>query len=748
MAGRPDARAKARGRARYTQDLYPRRVLHGAVVRSPHAAARLLAVDLGPARVAEGVVAVLGPDDVPDRRFGIVERDERVLARDVVRYVGEPVALVAAETPEAAQRAAALVDVRYEPLPAATTLDAALAAGAPAVRDGTSNVMEPSVAARGDTDAAFAAAAHVVSTTVRSHRAHQGYIELRSALAEVDRDGRLVVHITSQAPFQVRQALAQVFDLPMTRVVVRVPAFGGGFGGKLHNGMALYATALCLATGRPVQVVSSRAEEMQASNPREGSIVTIESALDDDGLLLGRRVRGYFDSGALTYDTPFITSMGAMQSCGPYSIPAVDARIHAVATNVHPTGSFRAPSAPQMCFANEVHMDDIAEQLGLDRVELRRRNIMRPGALGPTGQTVENPAMATCLDEVVATLDEWRAEAMPPEDGRRRGFGLACAWWFTSPGLSAANVRMNEDGSVTVYSGATEIGTGAVVSGLPQLVADELGLEPDAVSLVTADTEAAPADLGSEGSRTLYGAGSAVLRATVQVREILAEAVADELEASKEDVVFSGGRVHVAGSPGRALPIAEAVEAATRRGGPPVGSGRFEAPPVSIMDGCAGNMRISSFNEPTFHCHGVEVEIDPELGAVRVVRYVAAHDTGPWIATGGVRGQIEGGIVQGIGYALYEEMLIGDDGRTRNADLVDYRLPTIADVPDEICIIPVEGFPGTNGPRGAKGIGEAPIILPAAAIGSAIRDAVGARITDLPLRPDRVVAGIPERAPS
>jgi CO/xanthine dehydrogenase Mo-binding subunit len=221
--------------------------------------------------------------------------------------------------------------------------------------------------------------------------------------------------------------------------------------------------------------------------------------------------------------------------------------------------------------------------------------------------------------------------------------------------------------------------------------------------------------------------------------------VADELEASPDDIVFAAGTAHVVGSPDRALPLRQAIAAATARDGPVVGSGRFEAPAVAIADGCASNMRISAFNEPTFHCHGVEVEIDPEIGLVRPVRYVAVHDTGPCVSPAGVKGQIEGGVVQGLGYALFEEVLIDASGETRNADLVDYRLPTVADVPDELVVVPVQDFPGSHGPRGAKGIGEAPVILPAAAVGSAIRDALGVRITELPCRADRVAAAVESR---
>lgn len=744
---RSDAEGKASGRARYTQDFYRPGMLHGIVVRSTVASAAIEGVDLTRAREVDGAV-VLGSDDVPGTPFGDVEPDEPLLATGRVRYVGEPVALVGARTREEAETAAALVTVDYAPRPAATTLDEALAAGAPSVHDGEANVGDGSSVARGDTASIFSEADHVVTTTVRTHRVHQGYIEPRVSLAELDPDGRLVVTTCSQAPFQVREALARVFGLPLNEVIVRVPAFGGGFGGKLHAGMALYAGALCLESGSPVQVVSSRAEEMQAGNPRENSRVMLESALSSDGRILARRVQGYFDSGAYTYDTPYITSMGAMQAAGAYAIEAVEGSVRPVRTNTQPTGSFRAPSGPQMCFANEAHMDEIADRLGIDRIDLRRRNLMGPGDRGPTGQQIARSSLATCLDEGEALIDVWKAEKTSSAESESLawGYGLACHWWFTAPGASSASVRVEEDGTATVSCGATEIGTGAVVSALGKLVAAELGLAADRVRLITGNTESTPPDYGSEGSRTMYGAGNAVVRAACVCKDILLDCATREFEADAEDLVFRDGLVGVVGSPDSFRPLGELVALASAAGGQVVGSGRFQAPEVPYEAGCATGMLIPTFNEPTFHCHAAQVAIDRALGTVRVVRYAAVHDTGTIVNWAGVKGQIEGGVVQGLGYALHEEMLLDGDGRVRNADLVDYRLPTIADIPDRLDTIPVQDFPSESGPRGAKGIGEAPVILPAATIASAVRDATNSPVFELPITPERVVAALRDGA--
>jgi CO/xanthine dehydrogenase Mo-binding subunit len=740
-AARLDAFAKATGAARYTEDFLPRRMLHGVVVRSTQAAARILSVDTSEALRVDGVACVLGPADVPATRFGDVVHDEPVLAQGSVHYVGEPVALVAAESLAAARAAAARVVVHYEPRPAAVSLEGALAPDAPQVHEGRSNLGEPAVVRRGDVEATFAAADHVVETTVRAQRCHQGYIELRSALAELDADGRLIVTMPSQIPFAVRKTLSRVFDLPMTKVVVRVPAFGGGFGGKLHDGLAPYAAALTLATRRPVRVVSSREEELQASNPREGALITMRSAVTRDGRIIGRTSNAYLDSGAYAMDTPIIEALAALHCTGPYDIEAVEGVSQAVSTNTHPTGSFRAPTGPEMCFAYEVHMDDIAEQLGMDRIELRRVNRMRPGSSGPSGQVIQTTAMETVMDRVTEIMDAWRADAEPPPAGMRRGYGFGCTWYYTARGPSGAAVRVNEDGTVAVDTGATEIGTGAVVGGLRELVARDFGIRPEDVALQSGDTSAAPPDMGSEGSRTLYGAGLAALQASAEARDILADAVADELEARPEDLVFSGGRVHVVGNEVSGMTLAAAVAAASVRGGSVVGKGRYMPPPWDFDPEALRNLKVPVFHDPAFHCHAAEVLVDEELGDVTVERYAAVHDTGTVIYRDGVIGQIEGGIVQGLGYALYEDVMIDERGRTMNPSLVDYRLPTVADIPRELTIVTVEDFPSSRGPHGAKGVAEAPILLPAPVIASAVRDAVGARVTELPISAERIVIG-------
>ena len=742
---RPDARAKAGGRARYTQDIYPAGVVHGAVVPSPHASARIVRVDVAAARAIDDVAAVLVAADLPDTRYGIMSPDEPILARERVRYVGEPVALVAAHSAAAARAAAAAVAIDYEPADAVTDLTAAAQRGAPQVHAGRDNVIYPGGIERGDVAAAFARAELVVETRIVSHRAHQAYIEPRAALAELGDDGRLVVTTTSQAPFEVRTGICGLFRLAAADVRVRVPALGGGFGGKLHLGMAPFAVALCLATRMPVQVVCSRSAEMQSPAPRENSIVEIASAVGSDGRILGRRTRILLDSGAYAYDTPALAATAALQGCGPYDIETVSIEAASVYTNTVPTGSFRAPTGPQMAYANECHIEEIAARTGSTGVAVRRRNIVGDESLGPAGQRIDDPGMTACLERAATRMEEWRSSARrEPRPGVARGLGLACAWWNTFPGSSAAVVTMHEDASVTLHTGATEIGTGAVSTALGAIVADELAIDPARVRLVSADTEEGPYDFGSQGSRTMYAAGAAAAEAAGEIRDRLLADVAAKLEVDAADLELTGEGIGVRGVPTSRVPLAEAAAGALLGTGPLVASASFQPSPPEHDAGCVRALPFAAFNEPTYHCHLAEIEVDLATGLIRVTRYLAVHDVGPVLNPAGVRGQIEGGVVQGIGYAVFEEILTDDRGRTINDSLVDYRLPTIADIPDELEISLVSDHPGLDGPRGAKGIGEAPIILPAATIGSAVRDALGVQPLALPLSAARIRAAIAE----
>lgn len=739
---RRDAWDRVTGRAQYTEDLRLPGMLFAVLVPSPVASGLLRGIDAREALQVEGVVKVLTAADVTERRYGNYVKDQPILARERVTFVGEPVAVVAATSLSAARRAAHLVDVVIDEGAPVVDLRQALGNSADLVRGDRGNVLEDVRILRGDVDAAFDAAHVVVDTEIESHRVHQAYLEPRAVTARPVGSGLSLI-MSTQQPFGVRHQLAELFEIPTGSVEIEVPAVGGGFGGKLHLQFAPQAAAMALATGLPVQLVCSRDEDMVTGNPRENSIVRLSSAVDREGRILARRCEVVLDAGAYAMDTPILTSMATFYATGPYRIDAVDLRGRAVYTNTCPTGSFRGPSGPQMVYAVETHMEDIADQLGIRPAVLRRRNFISQGDRGPTGELISLAATTDeCMRVVEDRISKWRTQAPPPNDNRRRGYGLACAWWSTLGTPSAATVELHEDGTATLSSGGTEIGTGAISTALPALVAEELGLPIESVVLKSGSTREAPYESGSRGSRTMFATGNATLQAARDVANQVKAEAARLLDVGPADLVLHEGRVSVQGDPETGMTIAEVAASAHMHAGPVVATGRYRAELAPLEGSNLGTARFLRLGEPTFHCHGVEIALDDETGTIEVLNYVAVHDVGRVINPVGARGQVEGGVVQGIGYALTEQLKIDAQGRIINGNLHDYRIPTIADVPSTIETVFVETNQSLSGPMGAKGLGEPPVIIPAAAIGSAVRDLLGVQPYRLPLDADTITSAL------
>jgi CO/xanthine dehydrogenase Mo-binding subunit len=555
-------------------------------------------------------------------------------------------------------------------------------------------------------------------------------IEPHCALAEWS-GRRVTVWSSTQAPFPARSGIARTLKLPESDVRVIVPALGGGFGGKCDFHFEAHAAALARASGRPVRVLLDRREEFTAiDKTRHPITIELESGVAADGSLLARRARILLDAGAYVSDSLYATELALMLSVGPYRIPNVLAEARAVYTNRTPAGSVRAPGGPQTCWAVEQHMDVIAERLGLDPLELRRRNLVRAGDTGPTGQVFERPAALECLEHA-AELAEWGRE-LP--DGEALGIG--CGWWFSHASPSGAYVKLNGDGSGTVVTGAQENGSGAVM-GLVLLAADELGLRPDEVTILHQDTDAGAFDIGSQGSQTTINNGRAVLLAAREVRDQLLELASEELEIATADLELVEGAVRAKGAPARAVSIRE-LAAKAHGGELLLGRGSGTPPPLPEHDvsGCAGRGGYAAFGSPSFACHIAHVRVDRETGVAHVLRHVAVHDFGRVLNPVGAEGQVEGGVVHGLGIAL-SEGTVQRDGRQANAQLLDYKLQTAADAPP-ITVAFVESDPGEGTPFGAKGVGEPPVVPPAAAVANALARAAGARVRRLPMTPERV----------
>jgi CO/xanthine dehydrogenase Mo-binding subunit len=741
---RPDGIAKATGGARYTGDLAFPGLAHAKLLLAGRAHARILRLDVSRARALPGVLAVLTGADVPDRRYGSFDLvlDRTLFARDVVRFEGEVVAAVAAISPEAAAAALAAIEVEYEDLPPILDVEAALQPGSPLVHPEIAayahdpnlapagNQASRSTIVKGDAAGALAAAPIVVRERYVADMAHPVPIEPHTVTAEWAGD-RVTIWSSTQVPFYARSKVAETLEIPEHRVRVVVSHLGGGFGGKCDFHFESHVAALARATRRPVRLVLTRREEFVAPDKvTHAMVVDVETGVDVDGRLLARRARILLDCGAYASDTPTIGQVAAMMVAGPYRIPDVDVEAISVYTNRTPSGSVRAPSGPQACWAVEQHHDVVAARVGLDPVEFRRRNLVRDGDEGPTRQRHDGDGAIDTLERAVAAIT--RDELGPGE-----AIGIACGWWFSMPAASGAHVRIEADGSGRIVTGAQENGTGAVMA-LPILAAEILGMRPDDFAITYQDTDAGPYDGGSSGSQTTFNNGRAVVEAARDVRRQLLELAATALEASVDDVELRDGFAGVVGSPDRRVSIAEL--AATAGSGALLlgrGSGLPPEAPEHDASMCVGRLGFESFASPTYFCHAVRVRVDRATGVVRTVKVVAATDVGRVLNPTGATGQLTGGVVMALGNATLEGTRHGVDGRQRNPTLLDYKLLTSADAP-EIEAIFVE-YPAANGgPNGSKGVGEPPIVATAGAVGNAIAAATGVRVRRLPMTPERV----------
>ena len=742
---RPDGEAKATGQARYTGDLSFPGLAHARLLLAGRAHARIVRLDTARARALPGVLAVLTQDDVPDRRYGSFDLvlDRTLFARDVVRFEGEVVAAVAALTPEQAAAAVAAIDVEYEDLPPILDVEAALEPGSDLVHPAVAsyghdpnlapagNVAGRSTIVKGDATAALARSPIVVRERYVADMAHPVPIEPHSVTADWSGE-RVTIYSSTQVPFFARGKTAEVLEIAEHRVRVVVTHLGGGFGGKCDFHFEGHVAALARAARRPVRLVLSRREEFIAPDKvTHAMVVDLETGLAEDGTILARKARVLLDCGAYASDTPVLGQVASMMIAGPYRIPDIDIEALSVYTNRTPSGSVRAPTGPQACWAVEQHHDVVAAKVGLDPVEFRWRNLVHDGDEGPTRQRHEGDG---AIDTLKAAVE--RIQAGEPL-GADEAVGVASGWWFSAPGPSGAFVRLESDGSGRIVTGAQENGTGAVMA-LPILAAEELGMQPEDFALTYQDTDTGPFDGGSSGSQTTFNNGRAVVEAAREVRRQLLDLASVALEASVADLELRDGHAGVVGSPDRRISIAD-LAATAHEGALLLGRGSGMPPesPEHDASACVGRLGFESFASPTFFCHAVRIRLDPATGIVRALKVVAATDVGRVLNRTGAIGQMTGGVVMALGNATLEGTVYGADGRQRNASLLDYKLLTTADAPD-IEVVFVEHPASNGGPRGSKGVGEPPIVPTAAAVANAIASLTGVRVRRLPMTAERV----------
>jgi CO/xanthine dehydrogenase Mo-binding subunit len=734
---RVDARDKLAGKAEFTGDLRPPFMLFGAVLRSPFAHAVIESIDASEAEQLEGVVAVLTAKDLEDidAYYGHALKDRPILAIDKVRFVGEPVAVVAATTWSIAEEALSYIDVRYQELEVAASLDAALAPDSPLIHEGpqrpgfahglgtlpdrVGNVCYQYGFARGDLDEVFDSAAEVVEGEYVFPAVYQYSMETHTTIAHY-KGNEITLWSSCQHPFLVRQEVSELFGVSLDNVQVIVPFLGGGFGSKSYTKMEPIAVAISRKAGRPVRILN-RVDESMVTTRRHNMKCRMRTAAAADGQLLAREVDMWFDTGAYADNGPRVTATAGDAGPGPYRWSAVAVRAKCVYTNTGPAGSYRAFGATHVQWIGESQIDELARRLGIDRVEIRRKNLLLRGEEVRPGAKPMDADLIGDLDKAAAALD-WGS---PRPKGRGVGVSVGLLAAGAHP-VSTATVRLGPDGGVSVLVGTTEVGQGARTV-MAQIAAEVLTIPSSRVVVQGADTKYTPYDRSTGASRSTTVAGKAVEEAALDVLDALLETASLTLGVTREELVVADGAISRGD---QTLTFEELVQ---RRfgysGGELIGHGRIQ--PL----GGSG-----SFAEgPVFWeicIAGAEVEVDFETGVVTVLRTSSVADVGRAINPQLVERQDEGGTLQGIGNALFEEMRYNDDGLLLNDTLLDYRIPSFEDLPAVMSCAIVENEDGP-GPFGAKGCGEGVLAAIPAAIVNALADA-GVTMNELPLTPERV----------
>jgi len=738
-----DAQAKARGEARYAADIRLPGMLWGKILRSKHPHARVLHIDTSRAEKLPGVKGVITAKDLPDKKFGFVRTsaDQYPLARDKVRYIGDEVAAVAAIDEDIAEEALDLIRVDYEVLPAVFDPLEAMAPEAPQLHEGVSNNISVRLSWElGSIEEGFRRSDLVRQDTFFTQGVNHCPLEPHACVVSYEPPDRLSVWASTQGVFYLRNQLSRVLDLPLENIRVINTCVGGAFGGKIELfPFHVCAAVLAQKTGKPVKMVCTREEVFTTTRRRHPMIIQLKTGIKRDGTLVAVQARVILDGGAYNSTGPVATYLPGAFLCLPLKSENIKYEGIRVYTNKPVCGAQRGHAVPQIRFAVESQLDILARSLNLDPIELRLKNGVHAGEITLNKQVITSCGLSDCLEKIRGPFNRLKSS-------QNKGIGLATAsfvsgatyhLFFTKEAFANARLEAHEDGSVTLTTGAADIGQGSDTV-LAMIVAEELGIGIDKVRLVTADTDLTPYDWGSGSSRVTYQVGHAVRRAAVELRDRIFQTISPYLDARPEELIARRGEIMVARRPDLKISFAQAVSLTKKRydNQPLVGIGHFqpEEGKVDLKTGQGNTSPAYSFGAQL-----AEIKIDRELGKVRVSRMTVAHDCGRALNPLAVEGQIEGSIAMAHGQALYEE-IVQDKGQTLNPDFLNYRLPTVRDVP-EVEIMLVESI-DPRGPFGAKESGEGIIVSTIPAIANAIADATGIHLSSLPFSPEKLLKAL------
>jgi CO/xanthine dehydrogenase Mo-binding subunit len=747
---RLDFKAKVTGRAVYLGDMKIPGMCHGRVLRSQLPHARIQSIDASKALRIPGVLAVLTRDDIVKDRgidpyYGPVFKDQAIVAVDKVRHVGDPIAAVAASDPDAAEEALQAIEVEYEELPAVYEVHEAIKKDAPLVHEtvqkplrgfadlaeiqaveGT-NICTHFKLTKGDVEKGFKESDHIFEDTFALPTTQHAALEPHGCIASIEADGRISCWSTTQNPFVVRTQLSNIFKMPVSKVRVIAPYLGGGYGSKVYPKLEPLTVALAKKAGLPVRIVLTR-EEVFVTVTKHAAAIRLKTGVKKDGTLVARECEMLFDTGAYAEIGPRVAMKSGYTAAGPYKIPHVKIDSLSVYTNKPPAGAFRGFGVSQSAWANESQMDIIANALKMDPLEIRLKNAYEDGSEFVTGEHLSSIGLKSCLEKVAEAV-EWKKKPGQSRNGQsRRGKGIACLITATiTPSVSCAVVKLNEDGSATIFTGTVEMGQGSDTV-LAQIVNYELEIPLDRIQVLAADTDVVPYDLTTSSSRSTFHMGKAVQLAARDLGQQLKDIVVREYRIPAEHVSLSGGKVRL---PETALEYNEVLfKHFGMPGGTLLGQGEVRTQATQPN----GEKMTSAF---WFVGAGaIELEVDQRTGKPKILKYATAVDVGKAINPLGCQQQLRGAAITGMGQALFEE-LVFDNGQPVNPNFIDYILPALGDMPEVIDPITVE-IPHSEGPLGAKGIGETALIPVAPAIANAVFDAVGVRIKELPVTGEKI----------
>jgi len=753
---RIDAEEKVKGQTRYGGDLYEKGMLHVKVLRSAHAFAEILGIDTSEAMRLPGVLGVYTYKDVGGtNRHGLIRRDQPVLAEKLVRYKGDPVALVVAETEEAALQALQLIRVDYKPLRPIHTFEDAMAPDAPKLHE-DGNIMGGKRIRKGDAERALREECDVVvEDTIETQTVDHAFLDLEAGCALYDGD-MLTIWVSGQWVHEERRLVALALGLPVEKVRIIQPATGGAFGGREDLSIQCFVGLAALKhPGKKVYLRYTRAESMIARHKRHALRIHYTLGAKRDGRLVAAKVIVYSDEGAYASTGIAVMRKASSHSTGPYRVPHVWTDVYGIHTNNNPTGAMRGFGACQMAIAYEGMLDRLAEVLGMDRIEIRQKNVLCSGEPITTNQIITEATAGECLekallqfargidptvgDDLQAAKRLWEARSYAtPAPWLRRGYGVSVVCFGLGygdafPDASRAKVRFNERNEVEVYTGAVEVGQGLLTM-VVQVASEALGVEPERVKVYAADTLLTPEAGSSSATRQTYFTGSAVKLACDELRERLLDVAETYFGVHPFEIKVSNGMLTKVGDPSKRMSIDELLQEARRRGVSLEASSLFK--PRTVRERDEDGLSPRAFITYMFGSHISQVLVDTESGEVRIERHIAAHDVGKAINPELVIGQIHGGAAQGIGMALMEEVIYSPDGRILNAGFTDYILPSVRDVPNIEAVIVEHEDP--TGPFGAHGVGEPPLIGATPAVLGAIHDAIGVPIRQTPATPERV----------